>query len=77
MFIYVTHLRAVARVFVLALDGMPVEVFERLRDSLPNIAEVASRGRGGHAGGGSAYYGACLGFHVYWAGSGGVGDLWV
>jgi len=37
----------VAGVFVLALDGMPVEAFERLRDSLPNIAEVASRGSWG------------------------------
>jgi predicted AlkP superfamily phosphohydrolase/phosphomutase len=47
MFIYVPDLRAVARVFVLALDGMPVEVFERLRDFLPNIAEVVSRGSWG------------------------------
>ena len=33
-----------ARLFVLALDGFPFQVYERLRDSLPNVAEVADLG---------------------------------
>ncbi|AEA11512.1 type I phosphodiesterase/nucleotide pyrophosphatase [Thermoproteus uzoniensis 768-20] len=36
-----------ARVFILALDGMPFEVFERLGDELPNIGEVADSGSWG------------------------------
>ncbi|MEL9991524.1 MAG: alkaline phosphatase family protein [Thermoproteus sp.] len=32
------------RLFVLCLDGMPIEAFERLRDEMPNIAEIADRG---------------------------------
>jgi len=35
------------KLFVLALDGMDFMVFERLRDLLPNIAEVAEGGRWG------------------------------
>jgi len=34
----------VARLFVLGLDGFPFQVYEGLRDSLPNIAEVADSG---------------------------------
>ncbi|MEM3997150.1 MAG: alkaline phosphatase family protein [Pyrobaculum sp.] len=33
-----------SRLFVLALDGFPFEAFLRLRDLMPNVAEVADRG---------------------------------
>lgn len=33
--------------FVLALDGVPYEAFERMRDELPNLAEIADRGAKG------------------------------
>lgn len=35
------------KLFIFALDGVPYEVFEAMRDDLPNIAEVADRGSRG------------------------------
>ena len=36
-----------ARILVVGLDGMPYELFERLKDDLPNLAEIADRGSRG------------------------------